>query len=224
MHIQNFQFAFSKFCPLIPIIKKYILAFEKNIVYYFYEEDLTPIKAKIRISVEEAKIADLPKIVNIRTKHGRRFNEGFLKRDKYLMKTLERIKRNHRCFIGIKDNEIIGYIWFAIADFFAEEIKRRILLRKDEGILYDWYVSPSQRGKGVGLEILSRVIILLRKEGYQRIFILTRSYNTPSRKAIEKIKGKVKTQITFVKILNFNKLIIPPNSGILHLRDDGIIF
>ncbi len=203
---RDLRFALAKSFLSLPIIEKYFLAYRKDVMYEFDVRDVSILKANVKIIFREAGPADMEKLVEIRTRH-RSFGDIFFRKKKYLIKVLERLKANHRCLIAERNTEILGYVWAAFGELYLNEIERRIILREDEAILYDWYVSPFQRGKGIGPEIWSQSIIRLGRGGYRRIYGFVAPYNKPSRRALEKINGRTKATIVFIKILTMKRLL-----------------
>lgn len=203
---KDLRFVLAKFLLPLSIIEKFFLAYKKNVIYEFDVKDVSMVKAETKIIFREAGLTDMEKLVEIRTSR-RSFGEGFLRKEKYLIKVLERLKASHQCFIAERNSEILGYVWFAFGELYVNEIERRVVLREDEAILYDGYVSPFQRGKGIGPDIWSQSIIRLRRSGYRRIYGFVASYNKPSRRALEKINGKTKATVIFLKILTMKRLL-----------------
>ena len=204
----DFQSKFAKLLLLKLLMEEYLFAYRKFILYEFNIENVPLVKAKIMMKVKEVSITDLDKLAEMRTTH-RAAGESLLRKDMYLMKLMERIQANHRCFVGIKNNEILSYAWLAFREIYSNGIKRKILLRNKEALLYDIYADPSYRKRGVISEIISQAFIQLRENGYQRVFSLVRSYNEPSKRTMKKLNGKIKGEILFLKILTFCRCVQP---------------
>lgn len=231
--LEKLNFLLAKnFLPAV-ILRKYLLAYEKVIVYEFHVQSASIAEAawhaRARIGTQlvfrEAGPTDIERIAAMRT-HGRSFGEDFVRRKKYTTTMRERLKASHRCFIAEKDSQILAYVWVASGELYDIDTERKLILKRDEAMLYDWFVSASQgiRGKGIGQAIWSYSVLRLRRNGYRRAYGLVSSYNESSRGALENINGKIKATLIFLKILAMNRLLQTSGSTDLDLRNGVIDF
>lgn len=85
-------------------------------------------------------------------------------------------KNNCKCFIATRNNNFIGHTWwgnnkmrfeFDSPDF--RFIRDEIELKDDDAYMWDFFIVPKERSGGYAFEFMSKVLLALNKEGYNRV-------------------------------------------------------
>ncbi|GAB4334107.1 MAG: hypothetical protein Kow0037_12590 [Calditrichia bacterium] len=88
------------------------------------------------------------------------------KREKFM----ERFDRGDRVMLAVADSgEVMGYTWFSVQPQIVENLYNIIVsLPPDAGYLYDTFVNPKFRKKGLWLALRVEVAKVLKAEGRRR--------------------------------------------------------
>ncbi len=127
-------------------MERYFLAFEKIVIYEFDVKDNTIMEAETQITFKRAGQDDMARLVQMRARD-KNLGEDHIRKERYLVAVCDRLKSGHLCFVAEKNAEILGYVWAVFDEFFDSGISKRILLGRDEALLFDFYVSSSKKRK-----------------------------------------------------------------------------
>lgn len=97
--------------------------------------------------------------------------------------------------VAVEDNEFVGYILY-------EFIRRKPLkTRYDCGLIYDLYVRPSWRRRGIGRGLLEKALERMKIKGTKCVQLYVLSTNTPAIKLYEKLgfREDLKRMTLFLK-------------------------
>ncbi|MHA1650492.1 MAG: GNAT family N-acetyltransferase [Candidatus Helarchaeota archaeon] len=84
----------------------------------------------------------------------------------------DRLKLKHICLVSkLKDsNKITGYFWVGVNKYRFKDVILKIQLREDEAYLYNAYIFPKYRGKGIFFWVISKVVEYLVPYNYKRAY------------------------------------------------------
>lgn len=97
--------------------------------------------------------------------------------------------RDTRVLLAERDGEPVGYV-----TGHTEVDPRRVLPRK--GVVEDWYVARSERGRGTGKALMDALITSFREAGCQVVESGTWAFNEGARKAHAKA-GFIEIEVKF---------------------------
>lgn len=155
----------------------------------FYQKDLTrpmnKIPAKLDLTVCQATESDIEKLAAmlfVDQYRGREDLAPFMSQG-IKKKFVGRLRRGHRCFLGLIGTEIVHYNWIFFPGYEQSFLKDRFIdLMDDEVLLNDAYTSESWRGKSVHTVVQNRMLLFLRQQGYRRAYTLVFTNNRSSQK------------------------------------------
>lgn len=98
------------------------------------------------------------------------------------------IDPGNECYVARAGSGIVGYAWTVEGEFFISEINYRYALRETEFFIYDCFVEPGYRGKGIYPALLKTVLQdkAERRPELTLAYIGVASENRPSRRGIIK--------------------------------------
>lgn len=103
-------------------------------------------------------------------------------------------KSQYMMFVAEENNEIVGYI--------CGQVKNRIVRTLDkEGYINDWFVSRDWRHKGIGMQLYTTLIEEFKKQGCNRLGLLTNVRNQQAIYFYHKL-GFIDECLTLVKKLD----------------------
>jgi RimJ/RimL family protein N-acetyltransferase len=117
------------------------------------------------------------------------------------------LKYNH-CWLSVRTNgNIIGCIKIGFRNPYITDYKRVIELPERMGFMYDSFIIPEQRGKGVVTYVAMQVLKFLKAQGYTRAGLHVPSWNKASLRAVEKMGFKKVIYIKCFRIFDYPILI-----------------
>lgn len=182
--------------------RKYLLDYQKIVFYECDTMHPPQTKPKLRLCIRQAKIEDMEKLVEMRTRW-RMEGESIIKKRRYLRQVFERLKAGHWCFIAesVHSEEILGYLWVASRELYVCEIEMTMKFNENEAMFYDVYTFPPYRRKGVAQKIYEEVINLLRIRNFKKLYVAVLQHNKPSKALAKKLNFKPVKTTAFLKIL-----------------------
>jgi len=93
--------------------------------------------------------------------------------------------------VAEEDGEVVGYLWAVALRIFDYRI----------GILFDLYVDPANRRKGVGRELMKKGVEELHNIGVRRFWANTEEKNAPTRALLEALGFKQNTEKVFYQMV-----------------------
>ncbi len=111
----------------------------------------------------------------------------------------ERIKEpSGEGYMAFYGEKIAGYAWITYKEFYMDELNYAYPLREDEFFIYDCFVSPEFRGRGIYPAMLQAILRDYRVEGaYRRACIGVSSANRGSRRGVIKAGFREYSRITY---------------------------
>ena len=115
---------------------------------------------------------------------------------------LRRTENGHLCFVAQNSQgEIIGYIWIAFDEIYIGEILKTMALTSGEAFLYDVFVFPKYRKRGVYKQLLRTTCGWLRQRGFMNAYCGALASNVASRSGLERVGFKEEGTVTLVRVL-----------------------
>lgn len=112
----------------------------------------------------------------------------------------KRLQNGEKCYFVEIDGKMIAYGWrsgIPKVDFFVYEVAVNMQLSTDAYILYDFWVAPEYRRKGIYRNMLSKMVEDIGTDGKSVIYAETN--NVASRKAISNIGFLTCGKISFLR-------------------------
>ena len=89
----------------------------------------------------------------------------------------QRITDGHRFYVAKKNGGIIGYVWYAVNEYYSQFFNGTIYLKPDEVFALNAYVQKEFRGLGVLNCLRAYAYDELKKSGYERVMTYINSAN-----------------------------------------------
>ena len=104
--------------------------------------------------------------------------DGQYEYERYSRNTIMSFLQSQTCrtYVAILDDELVGYITYAVVD--------------DECELIKVVVEQGRRGCGIGLLLIGKTLDCLKNEGVEKVFLEVRINNLPAIKLYEKLGFK----------------------------------
>ena len=141
--------------------------------------------------VREASIEDVSALAQCRNKP-ERFRERFLQKERCLVAQLE-------------NGRIVGYEWFSEPPVhFEHKYRYKIFIPEDAFYLYDAYIIPEFRVKGVWLALKAGLIPIMEAEGKHQLITYISHYNHLSLRTHFRFGFQVYERVSVVRIGNWS--------------------
>jgi ribosomal protein S18 acetylase RimI-like enzyme len=95
----------------------------------------------------------------------------------------DRLARGERCFVGRRDGHVVAAAWVARGMITVSQLPCELVLQPGETYLYDSYVNPSVRSRGLASALYAHIGLTLGQEGVSRNLMLVRPTNTANLRA-----------------------------------------
>ena len=119
----------------------------------------------------------------------------------YSNKEIESALSNKHLFVAVKyEKEIIGFVKIGIGPTYLRDFDKTFVLEPGTAFVYDTFILPAYRSRGLASYAVNEVALYLQKQGYNRIICHIEGWNTPSIKAFTKVGFTAKETIRFIKI------------------------
>lgn len=90
---------------------------------------------------------------------------------------------------GIRDGEILGYVWVATSDFYDQHLyRRKFSIRSNQIYQFAGYVEPKFRGKPVSLVIMNEANAYFFDNGFVSTLAVVSVFNSKSMKFHSKLR------------------------------------
>ena len=114
---------------------------------------------------------------------------------------------NH-CWLSINTNgNIIGFLKIGFSNPYITDYKRVIEMPEKMAFMYDTFVIPAYRNKGVSTYVATQVLKFLKEQGYNKVGVHVPSWNIASLRTLEKMGFKKVIYIKCFRIFNLPILI-----------------
>ena len=134
-------------------------------------------------------------------------NEGWVTNPNEIVAAL---KYNH-CWPSVRINgKIVGCIKIGFRNPYITDYNRVIQLPERMAFIYDSYVIPEQRGKGIVTYVVIEVLKFLKVQGYTRVGLHVPSWNKDSLRVCEKMEFNKVIYIKCFRIFGHPILIGKP--------------
>lgn len=94
----------------------------------------------------------------------------------------DRFERGDLLVVYQDEGTVMGYVWLAFKDLWVCESRLFVSLRDDEALIYDSFVFPQYRLKGIYTRLESAALAEAGRRGRKRIVSYVEIYNTVSLK------------------------------------------
>lgn len=131
-----------------------------------------------------------------------------LKKFPYSMrgKALKRLKDGDLGFAASVGDKIAGYLWVSFKrKFYQPELETEVSLKNEEAYLYDAFVSPVFRSKGIFKKLLEETLHFLDSRNVKKAYAYVDVSNAPSRRVFEKSNFHPTRLIVFLRIFLFKR-------------------
>jgi GNAT superfamily N-acetyltransferase len=176
-------------------------------------EEFREVEPPQGITIRQATEADLPVLL-----------EAMSRRE--LERFSEYVKLGRSCFVAWEGAHPVGYAWNAdrvTSDMTATACP--LALPPTASYLWNLYVLPSQRGRGVGPALASARLRFARERGLKEGWTMIAASNHSSLRAVGKTAGpntRVIGELRYVKLLNRTYGRFRPSGRLLESGDLGV--
>jgi GNAT superfamily N-acetyltransferase len=174
-------------------------------------DEIQEIQPPEGITIRQATEADLPVLV-----------EAMSRRE--LERFSEYVGRGRLCFVAWQDEHPVGYAWNAdrvTSDMTATACP--LALPPTASYLWNLYVVPSQRGRGVGSALASARLRLARDRGLREGWTMIAASNHASLRSVAKTAGpntRVIGELRYLKLLSRTYGRFRPSTRLLKTGDN----
>jgi len=120
----------------------------------------------------------------------------------YIPKEIKTAKSEKHIFPYIKhNNEIIGYVKIGLGKVYILDYDKIIEFPEKHSFIYDTFIMPEFRGRNITPFLLNEAIKYLKDHKFEKIWCHIPSWNTPSRRAFEKLNFQRFTNVRYVRTL-----------------------
>ncbi len=166
------------------VLKK-ILSVHKKIFYLNQEivpaeKDLSSINPKFEVLKENNL-----DIVEVTLENFEKSQLKYPRRSTYV-KALSNLKKQFKSFVLVRDNDVLGYIWYATKldtkfPYIHHDLKfLNISLGDKEAYLFDMHLISEERGKSIAVTFMSNALYKLKEKGYQKAYGYFLADNIPA--------------------------------------------
>jgi len=119
---------------------------------------------------------------------------------------LKRLSKGDLGFIAIWNGMIIGYLWVSLKrEAYIPEFERAISLKNGEAYLYDTFIFPDFRRKGLNKKLLEEMLHYLKSQNVKKANTYVLTTNKAPQKALRALGFRPVRLVKFVKIFRFKK-------------------
>lgn len=119
------------------------------------------------------------------------------------------IKNGYRAYVLIKDNQVVADIWYATCfTAYSSPIRKYLIwfgidLNQDEVYLFDMYLFPDERGKGMAAFFMGSVLLRLKEKGIKKVYGYFNAKNIPAMWVHRLLKYRELPRLKISKLLWF---------------------
>lgn len=172
------------------------LAYSSNEAFWFCRSISRPMKSTQREMDRGLEIGPDERIVSWLRDHHAEFGWLYIPQEIRLKEEEE-----HIYLVATYHKEIIGYIKIAVNEVYILDYEKTLRLPARTAMIYDTFVLPKHRRKGVGSALISESLKQLSLRGYEVVWCHIPPWNTASIRAYSNVGFKKVARIRFVKIL-----------------------
>lgn len=113
----------------------------------------------------------------------------------------DRLQGGHEGFVATIGGEVVGFLWMATNSLWIEEIEYAYRLPPGEAFIYDGFVDPAFRGRGIYPALITAAVQRPRPQEFDSILIAALASNPASLRGITKAGFRECERIRYRKIL-----------------------
>jgi len=107
-------------------------------------------------------------------------------RARYL-KFENRLTKGREGFVALVGGRIVCYVWISFQDEYEPFLGMNIELNQENGYIYDTYVIPEFRRKGINSAVCNRALEYIKNRGYKGTLTAVGGKNIPSIRTFKKL-------------------------------------
>lgn len=186
----------------------------------------------------EIRIPPLQMKIDADIRHGSKFDFiPFIEKkgDFYFEMVMQRLRNGEIPMVAeVEGKKIVGYLWINLNEMRVPELGQRMKLESKEAYLYDAYVLPEYRNKGIIRSLMRQAFLFLRSIQTERGYAYTLSLNKPLRKVARMTDHKevgmppYQFKYKFIWIKNYSvtklRMALGLKAGNLPLEDLAKVF
>jgi len=111
------------------------------------------------------------------------------------------LENDHELILAERGGEVLGWAWIGYGRVFLAPLGRAIRLSDGTGYLYDAYVRPAERGRGIGRALVAARVARAEARGTVRLLSHVRIGNAVSRRALEHEGFSIIGETVFMRAL-----------------------
>ncbi len=113
----------------------------------------------------------------------------------------ERFKKGGTVFIAIIGDTVVCYVWISFKGEYEPISGLEVMLSEGIGYIYDTFVLPEFRGRGIHSAVVFQVLEYLKQKKYTGALVIVKRTNIPSVLTFKKFSFKEKQAFLITKIL-----------------------
>lgn len=118
----------------------------------------------------------------------------------YISKEINAALKNNHIYPALKkDNRIIGYIKLGLGTCWVVDFEKNIHLPQGYAFIYDSFVEPDFRGRGIGTAFIYQTVLFLREKEYHKIWCHVPLWNIESQKAYAKVAFVEESRVKYLR-------------------------
>jgi GNAT superfamily N-acetyltransferase len=114
-----------------------------------------------------------------------------------------RLRSGRRAFLALSAGQISGYGWLSRQAEIDARCGIEISLAEDEGYIYDGFIFPAFRRRGIYAQLLRSRLDWLARDGCRKVYSIVFSDNTPALNAHSQAGFRTYGEMSYSKIFNF---------------------
>jgi len=119
---------------------------------------------------------------------------------------LKRLNDGDLCFIALWKGIIIAYMWATLKrKVYVPEFEREIVFKNGEGYLYDGFVFPVFRRKGLFKKMVEEALHYLKSQNIKKAYGITLTTNESSQRVMRDKGFYAVRLVKFVRIFGFKR-------------------
>jgi GNAT superfamily N-acetyltransferase len=114
-----------------------------------------------------------------------------------------RLRSRRRAFVALSGGQVSGYGWLSRQTEIDARCEIEISPAEDEGYIYDGFIFPAFRRRGIYAQLLRSRLDWLARDGCRKVYSIVFSDNTPALNAHSQAGFRTYGEMTYSKIFNF---------------------
>ena len=107
--------------------------------------------------------------------------------DKTYARFLDRLSQGKEPMVGSLNGMVVCYVWITFKDEFEPFLGREVQLNNENAYIYDTFVHPDFRGKGIHTVVVQEAMRYIKSHGCKGVFSVVNKANTPSLRTFKKL-------------------------------------